>query len=75
MKENYIIVILFLFLFYTYLKIYYKENMDSANPQTSTFFNRPLYTSGANMRFFGTTFTSTDQGKSNNIPMGGYNYT
>ena len=71
-KQIYIVVIMSIaiLVFYNYKK----ELFDIVTPQGSVFFNEPIYTSGAGQRFFGTTFSSTDQGKPNNNPIPGYDY-
>lgn len=73
MESNkiYIIVVLIIILFYIN---YNNELFDSVTPQDTIFFNEPIYTSGSSQRFFGTTFSSTDQGSSNNVPISGYMY-
>ena len=75
--ENYLkflitIIVLILIINY-YIKKNY-EGFQQDTPQDDIFFNKPLYDSGADMRFFGTTFTGSNQGKANNLPIPGYLY-
>ena len=72
MDNVYKIIIALIIVFIVF--IIYKNEWFDTTPQGAQFFNEPIYTSGADLRFFGTTFTGTDQGRANNVPIPGYDY-
>lgn len=73
MSKEFCIIILLVLLLISFT-LYKRELFNLMTPQSPMFYNEPIYTSGADQRFFGTTFTSTDQGKANNLPIPGYDY-